>query len=119
MIRGCGIDIVEIARLKKAVERWGDDFLQRVFTTRELEYSRSKKFPFQHLAGRFAAKEAVFKALGPGRRLNFKDIEILNKPDGGPFCLVGESKEPIHISLSHSDHHAIACAVVEKKGPNA
>ena len=58
-----GIDIVKVERMQTAVERGGDDFLNRVFNKEEIEYSQARKFCFQHLAARFAAKEAIFKAL--------------------------------------------------------
>ncbi|MDD5018988.1 MAG: holo-ACP synthase [Candidatus Omnitrophica bacterium] len=112
MIRGSGIDIVEIKKLKKAVERWGDIFLNRVYTSKELAYSRSKRYPLQHLAARFAAKEAIFKALGNSPRLNFKDIEIINDTNGRPFCRIRNRKSSIALSLSHTDNYAVACAIL-------
>jgi holo-[acyl-carrier protein] synthase len=119
MINGVGVDIVEIKRLKRAINRWDDAFLNRVFTKRELDYSHSKKFPYQHLAGRFAAKEAVFKALG-NSILDFKDIEIINDKQGKPSCrlkhrIKGLKDKDIFISISHGKEYAVAQAVVEKK----
>ena len=66
MIIGTGIDIVEISRIRRAVERHGDRFLKRVFTADEREYCLARRFPEQHLAARFAVKEAALKALGTG-----------------------------------------------------
>lgn len=119
MINGVGVDIVEIKRLKKAINKWGDAFLNRVFTEDELKYSKSKKFPFQHLAGRFAAKEAVFKALGDAS-LEFKDIEVINDKRGKPSCKINGSAKfkkrgDIFISISHGKDYAVAQAVIEKK----
>lgn len=116
MIKGTGIDIVEIKRLKEAIDRWGDTFLNRVFTDKELKYSRSKKYPLQHLAARFAAKEAVFKAFGTNPKLNFKDIEIANDRYGRPYCTVKKKASAILLSMSHSDEYAVASAFITKKG---
>ncbi|MFA5724994.1 MAG: holo-ACP synthase, partial [Candidatus Omnitrophota bacterium] len=85
MILGTGVDITEVSRIKKAAERWGEAFLNRVFTDEELINAKLRPSLYQHLAGRFAAKEAVFKALGEAD-LNWKDIEILNDPEGKPCC---------------------------------
>lgn len=115
MIKGSGIDIVEIKRLEKAVKRWGDVFLHRVFTKDELAYARSKRFPLQHLAARFAAKEAVFKAFGTNPKLNFKDIEIRNDKYGKPFCTIKNKRRQISLSISHSDDYAVASAIIQKR----
>lgn len=111
-IKGSGIDIVEIKKLEKTVKRWGKVFLERVYTPGELAYSQNKRHPMQHLAARFAAKEAVFKALGTSPSLNFKDIEIVNDVHGKPFCKIKNKKTAISLSLSHSDHYAVACAIL-------
>ncbi len=66
MIIGTGVDIIEVRRLRQAIEKWGRSFLERVFTGEELENAKNRTSPYQHLAGRFAAKEAVFKALDNG-----------------------------------------------------
>lgn len=115
MVEGNGIDIVEISKLQKAVNRWGEVFLNRVFTDVELQYSRSKRFPMQHLAARFAAKEAIFKAFGTDSKLGFKDIEILNDSFGRPFSKIKNKSEKIFLSISHTDNYAIASAIIEKK----
>ncbi|QAT17112.1 holo-[acyl-carrier-protein] synthase [Candidatus Velamenicoccus archaeovorus] len=112
MVRGSGIDIVEIKKLDRAVKRWGDVFLKRVYTAKELAYSRSKRHPLQHLAARFAAKEAIFKALGNSPKLNFRDIEIINDVNGRPFCRIKNRKTSIALSLSHTDHYAVASAIL-------
>ncbi len=110
-----GIDIIEIVRIKKAVERWGERFLHRVYTEAELELCGRKP---QSLAVRFAGKEAVMKLLGTGRKgVNWLEIEILARPSGKPFLnLSGNAQDEasklgvkeIDISLSHSREYAIA-----------
>jgi holo-[acyl-carrier protein] synthase len=110
-----GVDIVEIARLERAVARWGEDFLRRVYTDSELKLYR-KKLP--SLAARFAAKEAVIKALGrPGKEASLKDIEVLSGPGGQPVVnLYGQTQQQaklmglgeLAVSLSHSKEYAVA-----------
>lgn len=116
-IIGTGTDIAEVPRLKKAVEKWGTAFTGRIFTSRELEYAGSKLNKYIHLAGRFAAKEAVFKAVG-NKDLTFKDIEIINADDGKPLCRFTTDKAPgvkVHISISHVKNYAVANAIATKK----
>ncbi|MFH0878025.1 MAG: holo-ACP synthase [Candidatus Omnitrophota bacterium] len=115
MIKGHGIDLVEIKRLEHAVKRWGKTFLNRVFTEQELKYSEHKARPMQHLAARFAAKEAIYKAFGTNPKLNFKDIEIYNDRYGRPFCKVKNKSVPVYLAISHTDTHAIASAIIEEK----
>jgi len=111
-MKGIGIDIVEIERLKQVIQRWGDLFTERVFTQAEIEYSMQKRFPFQHLAGRFAAKEAVMKAFGKGK-ITFKQIEIFNDKFGRPFCRLHQKNKNVLISIAHSDKYAIASAILD------
>ncbi|MDD5255816.1 MAG: holo-ACP synthase [Candidatus Omnitrophica bacterium] len=116
MIVGTGVDITEVKRLKQAVERWGDAFLTRVFTQRELENARGRTSLYQHLAGRFAAKEAVFKALGDSA-LGWKDLQILNDAEGKPCCTLLNKKAAdfmIYVSISHVKNYAVANAIVTK-----
>ena len=126
MILGTGVDIVEIDRVKKAANKWKDKFLTRVFTNNELKYANGKKFSYQHLAARFAAKEAVLKALGNGwtNRVEWKDIEIWNDASGKPNVrLSGEVQKvckklgvnDILISMSHTRTYAVANAILIKK----
>ena len=122
-ILGHGIDIVETARIKKLVEAHGEHFLARVFTTGEREYcSANGKRYFEHLAGRFAAKEAVLKVLGTGWRggIAWTDIEVVKDPSGQPLIsLTGECARIAaergisrwHISISHIETHATASAI--------
>jgi len=110
-----GIDIIEIARIKKTITRWGDIFLRRVYTDAELERYREKP---SSLAARFACKEAVMKLLGTGRNgLHWREIETLSHPSGKPrLNLYGRAQNQanklgineIAVSLSHSKEYAIA-----------
>ncbi len=90
IISGIGIDIVEVTRVEKAIKGRGDSFVGRIFTDKEREYAGSKKFRYMHLAGRFAAKEAVKKALPDGKEIgmNWHEIEILNSEDGKPYVVL-------------------------------
>ena len=120
MIKGIGIDIIEIARVRQAVQRYGDAFLQRIFTPEELKYCRDKKsFKYPELAVRFAAKEAYAKALGtgiaPAQGLGWKDIAVTSLPGGQPRLLIRNKKAgQTHVSLSHSRAYAVAAVYVEK-----
>lgn len=116
MILGTGVDITEVNRLKKAVEKWGDAFLERIFTKEELNNARTRVSIYQHLAGRFAAKEAVFKALGD-TSLSWKDVQILNDKEGKPSCEFLNSKGKgagVVVSISHVKNYAVANAIVTK-----
>jgi len=117
MFIGTGVDITEVRRIRQAVEKWGDDFLERVFTKDELRNARTKTSLYQHLAGRFAAKEAVFKAAGDSS-LSWQDIQVDNDQKGKPVCLFlnGRGKNiNVYISISHVKTYAVASAVVTKK----
>ena len=114
MILGTGIDIIEIDRIQKAVERWGDDFLNYVFTPEEIINAKKYKFPYRHYAGRFAAKEAIFKAMGIPH-LSWHNVTITNDPTGKPVCQLNniDFKHRLMISISHSRDYAVASATVE------
>jgi len=116
MILGTGIDIIEIERIQKAIDRWGDDFLKHIFNEEEIEYAKKYKFPTQHFAARFAAKEAVYKAIGNDPGIHWKDIKILNDKYGKPFCKLKKKgfKNKIAISLSHTQNYAVANAIITK-----
>jgi holo-[acyl-carrier protein] synthase len=125
-----GIDLIEIERIARAIERWGDRFLDRVFTPAELAIYRARP---ASLAARWAAKEALAKLLGvglrglggagrPGDALAWIEIEVLSDPQGRPaLTLHGRAAErasalglgPIALSLSHTREHAIASAVAQ------
>jgi len=117
MIIGTGVDITEVNRLRKAVEKWGKDFLERIFTQNELENAKTRGSLYQHLAGRFAAKEAIFKALSV-RELTWKDVEILNDKDGRPIAKIINQKikkADIHLSISHVKSYAVASAIITQE----
>jgi len=121
-ILGTGIDIIEIDRVKKAVAR-SSKFLDKVFTKNEIDYFTSRNGNPCHIAGNFAAKEAVLKALGSGLKdINWKDIEVfrdeLGKPNVKLFDNAGVIADKagikkIHLSISHGRDYAIAQAVAE------
>ena len=122
-ILGHGIDIVETSRIRKLVEEHGQHFLDRVFTLGEQRYcAQNTKRYFEHLAGRFAAKEAVLKVLGTGWRggIAWTDIEVLREMSGQPrVLLTGECLRIAgelgisrwHLSISHIETHATASAI--------
>ena len=125
---GHGIDIVETARIRRLVENHGQHFLDRVFTAAEQAYcARSAKRHYEHLAGRFAAKEAVLKVLGTGWRggIAWTDIEVIKEISGQPkILLTGECLRIAttmgmtrwHISISHIETHATASAIGMRGG---
>lgn len=119
---GIGTDIIECLRIAQMIQRHGEIFLGRVFTPHEIAYCSARKAANQHYAGRFAAKEAVLKALGTGwtRGIQWKDIEVVNELGGKPnIVLSGGAKEvserlgirTIMISISHCRSHATAYAL--------
>ncbi|MFH1654987.1 MAG: holo-ACP synthase [Candidatus Omnitrophota bacterium] len=116
MIIGSGVDIIEVERVRKAIKKWGDSFLRRVFTDEELSYAKNRRFPYEHLAARFAAKEAVLKAFS-NQKMDFKDIKILNNGDGKPICELKDKRDNIQIllSISHTKDYAVANAIITKK----
>ena len=122
LIKGIGTDIIEIERINKAVKR-NSNFLNKIFTDKELEYFKRRNFKGETIAGGFAGKEAVAKAFGTGfRNFNIKDIEILRDDFGKPIVYInGKAEEllkaygnyKIHISIFHSKENAIAYALME------
>src|SRR3954453_6547921 len=121
---GVGVDIVETERIDHSLARFGERFLHRVFTAGEIEYCQSMKFPARHFAARFAAKEAVSKAFGTGigKAMGWKDIDVHREASGQPFVVLeGGAKQlaaergisAVWISLSHTEHHAVAAIVIE------
>jgi holo-[acyl-carrier protein] synthase len=114
-----GIDLIEIERVRRALERHGDGFRSRCFTEAERAYCDSKANPAQHYAGRFAAKEAVGKALGSGVYFTWREIEIRGRPKPG-VELTGRTAQVaerigagrIELSMTHSRELAAAIAVV-------
>ena len=122
MIRGLGTDIVEIVRVGEMLDRHGEQFLQRVFTTDEVAYCQQRKAYLQHFAGRWAAKEAVMKSLGTGwsKGVGFRDIEVRSLSTGQPtLTLHAEARRTadrcgigdVLITISHCRAYATATAV--------
>ena len=119
---GHGIDIIECDRIKHIWDRHGERFLRRVFTEGEIAYCLARRDPLPHLAGRFAAKEAVLKVLGTGwrRGINWTDIEVTNVTSGRPnVLLTGHSAhiaqklgiQTVHISITHTSRYGAASAI--------
>jgi holo-[acyl-carrier protein] synthase len=123
MIYGIGIDIVKIDRIREVVEKWGDKFLKRVFTENEIVYCYKKKSPYLSLAVRFAAKEALIKAIGSEMPVSLTDIEVINTGTGKPVLLIGDKLQDFftvkqiqtaHLSLSHEHDYGVACVILEQ-----
>ena len=121
-IIGIGTDIIECLRIAQMIDRHGELFIRRVYTDHEIEYCAQRKAATQHYAGRWAAKEAVLKALGTGwaQGIRWRDIEVQHQPGGKPIIRLGGSArdicatlgvEEIHISISHCRSHATAYAL--------
>lgn len=124
MILGVGIDIIEVARIQNSHERFGERFLNRLLLADEISYCLSHKTPGPFLAARFAAKEAISKAFGTGigAQLGWHDMEVRRKESGEPFVVLhgkGETllqernARAVLISLSHTQNHAAAVAILE------
>ena len=129
MIKGIGVDIVDIKRIEAAVGRWGRRFLEKVFTEEEIDSCYRKAEPYASLAVRFAAKEAFIKAAGAldektgGKiKITFRDIEIVNRASGAPEirktgrlaeALSASGIEDVHLSLSHEKEYGIAMVIAE------
>lgn len=124
MIIGIGTDLIEVKRISDAIERYGDRFLKRIFTPVEIEYCSARKAAPLHYAGRFAAKEAAFKAMRKGwtGELSWKEIEIYNESSGAPFlnfygkalALVREKQmTTAYVTITHIEQFAAAVVVLE------
>lgn len=121
-VLGIGTDIVECLRIAQMIERHGELFINRVYTPHEIRYCQSRKQATQHFAGRWAAKEAILKALGTGwrRGISWRDIEVRNDPSGRPVVgLRGGARDIVEqrgiremlVSISHCRSHATAYAL--------
>lgn len=116
----CGVDIIEVNRIQESIENLGDRFLNKIYTASEIEYCSSKKqMQYQHFAARFAAKEAIFKAMSDllqdKYEITWTDVEILNDAKGKPqvhFINKSYPIKQIDISLSHLKEYALANCVV-------
>lgn len=124
MIIGTGVDIADIERIRRVTERQKDRFLNRVFTPGEQQYCCRYRDPAPHLSARFAAKEALFKALGTGwaQGVSWLDVEVQRQDRKAPvMTLRGEAETQcirlganrVHLSLSHSDQWAVAMVILE------
>ncbi len=124
MILGTGIDIIEVKRIALAHERHGERFVNRILLPGEISYCLSHKRPGPFLAARFAGKEAISKAFGTGigARLGWHDMEIYRKESGEPYVVLhGKGADLlrerggriVQLSLSHTDEHAVAMAILE------
>jgi holo-[acyl-carrier protein] synthase len=121
MVLGIGIDIIEIERIKKSIDNFGEKFLNKIYTSTELEYCLSKKNKYQHFAARFAAKEAIYKALSSDTNevYSWQDVEIYNELNGLPKVkFYGALKnylnhgKDLKISMSHSENYVTCVAVL-------
>lgn len=125
MIYGVGIDIVENGRIEKIIQKWGDKFLFRVFSDREISYCGRHAQAFIHYGARFAVKESFLKAIamGLGRGVKLLEIEVINKKSGKPeISLSGGAREffvkagikKIHLSITHTKNYSSAMVLLEK-----
>lgn len=128
MILGVGIDIIEVERIRASRARFGERFLNRILHPAETAYCLAHREPAPHLAARFAAKEAISKAFGTGigAKLGWLDMEIAHREGGQPFVILHggglallqeQHARCVHLSLSHTQTHAAAVAVLEA-GPD-
>lgn len=124
MIKGLGVDTIELHRIQRVFGEYGDRFLDRIFASEERRYALKFSDPVPRLAARFAAKEACMKALGTGWNfgVRWKDIVVVNDATGRPeMRLVGRAREffdrlsadHIHLSITHSREHATAVVIFE------
>ena len=130
-VLGIGVDLVDVDRIRSSIETYGERFLQRVFSPPERAYCDGRARRFEHYAGRFAAKEAVLKALGTGwaRQAGFRDIEIVPTATGAPDVILGERIAQMLlaeggrcrclISISHTPQAAVAQALLVVDTPDA
>ena len=122
-VKGIGIDVVHITRMRAVIGRWEERFLQRIFTEQEIAYCRSRRDPVPHFAARFAAKEAGLKALGTGLRLGiqWRELEVMRERGQAPVLVLrGRSREigmarggsRMLLALTHDGDYALAQAML-------
>lgn len=125
MIDAVGVDIADVERIRKALTRWGEKFVERTFSRREAAYCRKHRDEALRFAARFAAKEAFVKCMGSARGIPWNEIELLNDRSGKPRIEVSERIRArldarrirqIHVSVSHTGHYAVAFVVFETGG---
>ena len=115
MVVGVGIDMVAPRKIEEAIKKWGTSFIDRVFNPEEVKPIQKGKVYYQRLAARFAAKEAVIKALGKNYSLALKDIVITNLPNGAPICSFKKDIGlGVLISITHIEEYAVATAVAQE-----
>jgi holo-[acyl-carrier protein] synthase len=124
MIVGLGVDVVEIRRIREALKHQGERFIRRIYTEAEQTFCEARRDPAPHYAVRFAAKEALFKALGTGwaNGMRWQDVEVLRREQDAPILVLSLAAEKrsqklgtrsIHLSLSHSADSALAVVILE------
>jgi len=129
MIYGIGTDLVEVNRIEKIIQRWGERFTEKVYSRNEIDYCTRKAYPAIHYAARFAAKESFLKSLGIGLGMgvSLKDIEVINDAKGNPQLKMNERIREVldthgitsvHISMTHTREHALAVVILEQQRKN-
>lgn len=121
-IVGIGVDVVDVKRMKVVLDARGTSLIKKLFTESEIAYCMSKKNSHEHYAARFAAKEAVSKAMQTGwsGRFRWRDVEVINNPSGAPKVILHDFVAEqlagcrVHISLSHTENTVVAFAIIEK-----
>ena len=125
MIYGVGTDLVDVIRIRKIIEKWGDRFIGKVYSHVEIDYCQKKAFPAIHFAARFAAKESFLKSLGIGLGMGvgLKDIELINNEKGSPLLKLHNRADEVlreagvtavHVSLTHTRNYASAVVILER-----
>jgi holo-[acyl-carrier protein] synthase len=122
-ILGIGVDVVDVQRMKDVLEKQGKVFLDKVFSDMEVTYCKTRKKPYIHFGARFAAKEAVAKAMRTGwsGAFHWRDIEVVNDQSGAPHILLSRDVAKaldqcsVHLSLSHTDNTIVAFVVLESR----
>ena len=126
-VKGIGIDVVHITRMREVIARWEERFLHRIFTEQEIAYCRSRRDPVPHFAARFAAKEAGLKALGTGLRfgIRWRELEVVRERGQAPVLVLrGRSREiglsrggrRMLLTLTHDGDYALAQAMLVDDG---
>jgi len=129
MIKGIGIDIIDISRIEKGITEHGRRLIDRIFSSDEIAYCEARTYRSRHYAARFAAKEALFKALGTGlgQGMSWQDVEIANDDRGQPRIHLSRKARDLadhlgiartHLSLSHDRHNAVAVVMLEARENN-
>ncbi len=122
MIDAVGVDITDVRRIKSALERWGERFVTRIYSSREIEYCRRHRDESLRFAARFAAKEAFIKCMGSTRGIQWSDIELVNDRTGKPCFRLSASIRrklekrkirKVHVSITHTADYAAAFVIFE------